>query len=173
MKLDLIKAAVRDIPDFPAKGIIFKDITPVLKSPELFRAAVDLLCEPYRENPPGLVVGIDARGFIFASAMAYRLGTGFVPIRKKGKLPHVTVSADYALEYGTATVEIHEDAAGPGDRVVVVDDLLATGGTLAAAVGLLQGLGAKVEGISVLIELAFLKGRAKLPGETVRALIQY
>jgi len=173
MKLDMIKAAVRDIPDFPEKGIIFKDITPVLKSPELFRAAVDLMCAPYRESPPDLVVGIDARGFIFASAMAYRLGTGFIPIRKKGKLPHVTVSADYALEYGTATVEVHEDAAGPGDRVVVVDDLLATGGTLAAAVGLLHGLGAKVEGVSVLIELAFLKGRSKLPGETVRALIEY
>jgi len=173
MSMEKIKAAIRDIPDFPEKGIVFKDITPLLQDAETFREAVDELCAPYRENPPALIVGIDARGFIFGAAMAYRLGTGFVPVRKKGKLPHVTVSADYTLEYGSATIEMHEDAIPTGTRVAIVDDLLATGGTLAAAADLVKRQGGQIAGISVLIELGFLSGRDKLPGETIHALISY
>ncbi|HOO76429.1 MAG TPA: adenine phosphoribosyltransferase [bacterium] len=173
MSVERIKEAVRDIPDFPEPGIIFKDITPVLADPVLFRETVDLMASPYGSAPPDLVVGIDARGFIFGAAMAYKLGAGFVPIRKEGKLPFRTRRVSYDLEYGTATVEIHEDAVRPGTRVLIVDDLLATGGTLDAAVELVRAHGGEIAGIAVLIELEFLKGRAKFPGLDVRALIRY
>jgi len=171
MGIARVEAAIRDIKDFPKEGIIFKDITPVLGSGELFAEVIDVMCKDYIDNPPDYIVGIESRGFIFGSAMAYKLGCGLVPVRKKGKLPYDTYEASYDLEYGTATVEIHTDALKRGDRVVVVDDLLATGGTAGAAVELLEKLGADIIGIDFLIELAFLNGREKLNGYNVNAQI--
>jgi adenine phosphoribosyltransferase len=171
MGIEQIEAAVRDIRDFPEPGIIFKDITPILGSVELFREVIDLMCKDYLDDSPDYIVGIDSRGFIFGSAMAYKLGCGFVPVRKKGKLPYTTYEASYALEYGSATVEIHTDALEKGDKVVIVDDLLATGGTVSASVDLIEKLGADIIGIDFLIELAFLNGREKLDGYKVNTLI--
>lgn len=168
-----IAERVRNIPDFPKPGIQFKDITPVLADPKLFAGAIDLLVANHVPGTIDAVVGIDARGFIFAAGAALKLKCGFVPIRKKGKLPYQTHEASYDLEYGSNTVAIHTDAVHPGSRVLLVDDLLATGGTAGAAIALLQKIGAKIVEASFLIELGFLQGRAKLDGVPVRSLIQY
>lgn len=170
---DKLRAAVRDVVDFPKPGIVFKDITPILADGKLFRDSVTLLCATAGDAKIDKVVGIDARGFIFASAVADRLGVGFVPVRKKGKLPWKTRQTAYALEYGEAIVELHEDAVKPGESVLLVDDLLATGGTAAAAVKLLDELGANLIGISVLIELSFLAGRTKLVPHPVHSILTY
>ena len=169
----LLRSAIRDVADFPKPGIVFKDITPVLADGELFRHSISLLCETAGGARIDKVVGIDARGFIFAAAVADRLGAGFVPIRKKGKLPWKTRQTAYSLEYGESIVELHEDAVLPGENVLLVDDLLATGGTAAAAVKLLDELGANLIAISVLIELGFLDGRAKLLPHTVNSILKY
>lgn len=170
---DSLRSAIRDVVDFPKPGIVFKDITPILANGPLFRRAIDLLCETTGGRKIDKVVGIDARGFIFASAVADRLGCGFVPVRKKGKLPWKTRQTAYALEYGEAIVELHEDAVKPGETVLLVDDLLATGGTAAAAVKLLDELGADFAGISFLIELSFLAGRSKLAPHTINSILAY
>ncbi len=171
--VDSIRAAIRDVVDFPKPGIVFKDITPVLADGKLFRQSISLLCDTVDGAKIDKVVGIDARGFIFAAAVADRLGSGFVPVRKKGKLPWKTRQTAYLLEYGESIVELHEDAVLPGESVLLVDDLLATGGTAAAAVKLLDELGAKLIGISVLIELEFLSGRAKLAPHKVTSILTY
>jgi adenine phosphoribosyltransferase len=168
-----LKAAVRDVPDFPKPGILFKDITPILADPELFRAAVDLFAERHRGKGIRKVAVIDARGFLFGSALAYQLGAGVVPIRKKGKLPFKTIEATYDLEYGSATLTVHVDAFAPGEPVLLVDDLLATGGTAAASASLIERAGGKVAEIDFLIELGFLKGRAKLTCYPVFAVIEF
>lgn len=168
---DPLLEALRDVPDFPKPGIVFKDITPLLADPALFRLTIDRLCAAAGGEAIDKIVGIDARGFIFGAAMAERLGTGFVPIRKSGKLPWKTRGRSYQLEYGEASIEIHEDAVAPGERVILVDDLLATGGTAAAAVELLGGLGAKLHCVAFLVELAFLGGRTKLDGQRVESLL--
>lgn len=168
-----IQDAIRDIPDFPKPGIQFKDITPVLADARLFSGAIDLMIEGFRPGMVDAVVGIDARGFIFAAAAAIRLEAGFVPIRKKGKLPYRTHEQDYALEYGTASVAVHVDALKPGARVLLIDDLLATGGTAAAAAALMKQLDAKILEVSFLIELGFLNGRKRLEGYPVRSLVTY
>ncbi len=173
MKTAALRAAIRDVVDFPKPGIIFKDITPILADGKLFHQSISLLCETTGGARIDKVVGIDARGFIFAAAVADRLGVGFVPVRKKGKLPWKTRQSAYSLEYGEAIVELHEDAVKPGESVLLVDDLLATGGTAAAAVKLLDELDANIVGISVLIELGFLQGRAKLAPHAVSAIISY
>lgn len=166
-----LRAAIRDVIDFPQPGIVFKDITPILGDGILFRRAIDLLCASAGDTRIDKVVGIDARGFIFASAVADRLGCGFVPVRKKGKLPWRTVQTSYTLEYGEAVVELHEDAVQPGETVLLVDDLLATGGTAAAAIRLLDKSGARLIGASFLIELSALGGRMLLGDCPVNAII--
>jgi adenine phosphoribosyltransferase len=168
-----IERAIRNIPDFPKPGIQFKDITPVLADARLFSGSIDLLTEKFKPGSVDAVVGIDARGFIFAAAAAVKLQAGFVPVRKKGKLPYQTHEQEYALEYGTATIAVHVDALKPGSRVLLIDDLLATGGTAAAAATLVKGLGAQILEISFLIELGFLNGRQKLKDYPVRSLIVY
>lgn len=168
-----LRASIRDVVDFPKPGIIFKDITPVLADGRLFHTSISLLCKTAGDTKIDKVVGIDARGFIFAAAVADRLGAGFVPVRKKGKLPWKTRQTAYSLEYGESIVELHEDAIAPGESVLVVDDLLATGGTAAAAVKLLDELGANIIAISVLIELEFLAGRSKLIPHTVHSILAY
>jgi adenine phosphoribosyltransferase len=165
--------AIRTIPDFPKPGIQFKDITPVLADARLFSGTIDLLTDKFKPGSVDAVVGIDARGFIFAAAAAVKLQAGFVPVRKKGKLPYQTHEQDYALEYGTATVAIHVDALKPGARVLLIDDLLATGGTAAAAAALVQRLGAQILEINFLIELGFLNGREKLKGYPVHSLVTF
>ena len=168
-----LEKAIRNIPDFPKAGIQFKDITPVLADPRLFSGSVDLLTDHFKPGQVDAVVGIDARGFIFAAAAAVKLQAGFVPIRKKGKLPYRTHEQEYDLEYGTATVAVHVDALKPGSRVLLIDDLLATGGTAAAAAALVKRLGARILEISFLIELGFLGGRQKLKDYPVRSLVVY
>jgi adenine phosphoribosyltransferase len=168
-----IERAIRNVPDFPKPGIQFKDITPVLADARLFSGSIDLLTEKFKPGSVDAVVGIDARGFIFAAAAAVKLRAGFVPVRKKGKLPYQTHEQEYALEYGTATIAVHVDALKPGSRVLLIDDLLATGGTAAAAATLVKGLGARILEISFLIELGFLNGRQKLKDYPVRSLIVY
>jgi len=168
-----IAQAIRNVPDFPKPGIQFKDITPLLSDARLFSGAIDLITQNFRPGSVDAVVGIDARGFIFAAAAAVKLQAGFVPVRKKGKLPYQTHEQDYALEYGTATVAIHVDALKPGSRVLLVDDLLATGGTAAAAAQLVSKLGANILEIGFLIELSFLNGRDKLKGYPIRSLVTY
>jgi len=170
---DELKAAVRDVPDFPIKGILFKDITPVLQNGKLFRQAVDAIADRQKGKNIRAVVGIDARGFIFAGAVAYKLGIGFIPVRKKGKLPYKTVAASYTLEYGSETSEMHVDAFQKGDNVIIVDDLLATGGTAMAAATLVKQLGGNIAEIDFLIELSFLKGRERLKDYNVFAEITY
>lgn len=162
MSIDALKAAIRDIPDFPVPGILFKDITPILADPRLFRQAIDLFADRHRSRGITKVAAIDARGFFFAGALCDRLGLGLVPIRKKGKLPYRTYEETYALEYGTATLSIHQDAFARGDRVLLMDDLLATGGTAAASVKLIERAGGTVVEADFLVELTFLNGRAKL-----------
>jgi len=168
-----IERAIRNIPDFPKAGIQFKDITPVLADPRLFAGSIALLTGHYKPGDVDAVVGIDARGFIFAAAAAMRLNAGFVPVRKKGKLPYKTEEQEYALEYGTATVAIHTDALKPGSRVLLIDDLLATGGTAAAAASLVRKLGAQILEITFLIELAFLNGRDRLKASPVRSIVTF
>lgn len=168
-----IERAIRNVPDFPKAGIQFKDITPVLADARLFAGAIDLLTDKHAPGTIDAVVGIDARGFIFAAAAATKLKAGFVPVRKKGKLPYATIEQDYALEYGHATVAMHTDALKPGARVLLIDDLLATGGTSAAAVGLIQKLGGNIVELGFLIELNFLAGREKLSGLPIRSLVVY
>jgi len=168
-----IERAIRNIPDFPKPGIQFKDITPVLADARLLAGCIDLLTDSFRPGTIDAVVGIDARGFIFAAAAALKLEAGFVPIRKKGKLPFQTHEQEYDLEYGSASVAVHVDALKPGSRVLLIDDLLATGGTAAAAAALVQRLGADILEISFLIELSFLHGRDKLKGCPVRSLVVY
>src|SRR5437899_3877726 len=168
-----IQNAIRNIPDFPKPGILFKDITPLLADARLFAGTIDFLTQPFSPGMIDAVVGIDARGFIFAAAAALKLEAGFVPVRKKGKLPYQTHEEDYALEYGTATVAMHVDALKPGSRVLLIDDLLATGGTAAAAAALVNRLGGKILEISFLIELSFLAGREKLKDYPIRSLVVY
>jgi adenine phosphoribosyltransferase len=173
--LDLapLRNAIRDVPDFPKPGIIFKDITPILADGELFRLSIDAFVQSAQDLGASKIVGIDARGFLFGAAVAYELGLGFVPVRKKGKLPYTCQSAAYTLEYGEAVVEMHSDALKPGERVVLIDDLLATGGTAAAAVKLIRQMGAELVQVQFLIELAFLDGRKNLPDTNVQAFLTY
>jgi adenine phosphoribosyltransferase len=170
---DALASRIRDVPDFPIPGILFRDITTLLQDPEAFKQAVDAMVAPFRGDKVDLVVGVESRGFIFATPVAYALGAGFVPVRKLGRLPAEAIRAEYELEYGTNTLEIHADAARPGQRVLVVDDLLATGGTAAASVDLVKRLGADVVGLSFLIELGELHGRKRLGGERVHSVIRY
>jgi len=170
---DQLRAAVRDVPDFPKPGIIFKDITPILSDASLFKQAISEFCQAVGDTKIDKVVGIDARGFIFGAAIADRLNAGFIPIRKKGKLPWQTHQLAYSLEYGESVVEVHKDAINPGESVILVDDLLATGGTAVAAVELLKRLDAKLVGIHFLIELSFLNGRDKLPQNLIHSILTY
>src|SRR3989449_11006663 len=171
--MDDLKKLIREVPDFPKPGINFYDITTLLKHPEGLRKTVDALAAEFEGDKIDVVVGIEARGFIFAPALAYRLAAGFVPVRKPKKLPAKTAQVTYELEYGTDTLEIHEDAVKPGQHVLVCDDLLATGGTASATVKLVRQLGGDVTGAAFAVELSFLNGRAKLPGLDVFSLIQY
>ena len=164
-------AAMRDIPDFPKPGIIFKDITPILQDPGLFRLAIEHLSLPWRDCGVTAIAAIEARGFILGGAMARQLNCGFIPIRKKGKLPWRTVSISYALEYGTDTLEIHADAVPSGGRILLVDDVLATGGTAQAAAELIRNVGGQLVGLQFLLELGFLQGRHRLPELTVKSLL--
>ncbi|HEX6444586.1 MAG TPA: adenine phosphoribosyltransferase [Streptosporangiales bacterium] len=166
-----IAAAIRDVPDYPKPGVVFKDITPVLAEPAAFAAVVDTFVEWYAAEEIDKVVGVEARGFILAAPVAYRLGAGFVPARKQGKLPRATVAQSYALEYGEATVEIHGDAIAPGERVAVLDDVLATGGTARAAVDLVRRVGGELVGFGCLLELSFLSGRSQLGDVPFRTLL--
>ena len=168
-----IERLIRAIPDFPIPGILFRDITPLLADPQGFKATIDLFVDRYRDAKVEAVVGIEARGYMLGAPVAYALGAGFVPVRKPGKLPGEKFSEEYALEYGTNTLEIHADAVGHGHRVLVIDDLLATGGTIAATLRLLEKLGANVVGTAVLIELEALNGRAALAGTELTSFIKY
>ena len=164
---------IRDVQDFPQQGVLFKDITPMLQDGSAFHAAIDRLAAHYAGAGIQTVVGVESRGFIFGAPLAYQLNCGFVPVRKFGKLPNETISVEYALEYGTNVVEVHKDAIKPGERVLIVDDLLATGGTVSAAIELVETLGGHIAGIAFLVELTFLKGRDHLKGHDVFALIKY
>ena len=171
--MELLKSKIRHVPDFPKPGILFYDVTTLLRDPEGFRQTIDSMATPYRDRGIGLVVGVESRGFIIGAAVADRLGAGFVPVRKLGKLPSACIRASYDLEYGSDSLEMHRDAIEQGQRVLIVDDLLATGGTAKATVDLVKQLGGQVEGVAVLIELTDLNGRAKLAGEHVTAVLQY
>lgn len=168
-----LKKLIREIPDYPKPGILFYDVTTLLKDKKGFHALIDRLCDHYKSHHIDIVAGIEARGFIFAPALAYRLGAGFVPVRKPKKLPAKTASVSYALEYGTDTLEIHQDAVQKGQKVLVCDDLLATGGTAAATVQLIRGLGGVVDGAAFAVELTFLNGRKKLHDLDIFTMIQY
>jgi adenine phosphoribosyltransferase len=168
-----LKTRIRHVPDFPKAGILFYDVTTLLRDPEGFKLAIDAMSEPYRGAGVSLVVGIESRGFILGAAVADRIGAGVVPVRKVGKLPSTTIRVSYDLEYGSDSLEMHSDAVEPGQRVLIVDDLLATGGTARAAVDLVKKLGGDVHGVAVLIELVALNGREKLKGEQLRAVLQY
>src|SRR5262250_3639428 len=173
MELAELRAKIREIKNFPTEGILFKDITTLLKDGPAFRYVVDHLAERYQQEKVEIVVGIESRGFIFAGALAHQLRAGFVPVRKLGKLPGKTIEVEYELEYGRDALAMHEDAITPGQRVLAVDDLLATGGTMAATLRLIEQLGGKVIGVAFMIELAFLKGREKLKDYPLHALIGY
>ena len=173
MSVETLKTAIRDIPDFPKPGIIFKDITPILKDPEFFREAVSLLADGHAGKGIRKVAVIDARGFLFGTAVAHQIGAGVVPIRKQGKLPYKTYEQQCELEYGTAVLAVHVDAFDKGEPVLLIDDLLATGGTAAAAAQLVEKAGGKIREIAFLIELGFLKGRAKLTRYPVRSIIRF
>jgi adenine phosphoribosyltransferase len=173
MDLEQVKALVRDVPDFPQEGIVFKDITPLLADELAFSTVIDLIVVHFGRGNVDKVVGIEARGFILASPVAYHFGAGFVPVRKKDKLPWETEAAEYSLEYGTATLEVHKDAVRPGERVLVVDDVLATGGTARATAELIERIGGKVVGLAFLIELGFLNGREQLEGYDLFTLLKY
>jgi len=168
-----LQGYIRSIPDWPKKGILFRDITPLLAEPKAFTAAVDALCAGFTEQGVDYVAAVEARGFIFGAAVAERLGAGFVPIRKKGKLPFKTETITYDLEYGTDTLQVHSDAVGNEAKVLMVDDLLATGGTMAAACKLIEKIGGKIAGITFLIELRYLAGRSKLQGYNISSVISY
>jgi len=170
-----LKSKIREIPDWPEKGVNFKDITPLLQDKKAFRFAINELCKPFdsAQGKPDIIVGIDARGFILSAAMAYKLNTGLVIIRKKGKLPHKTISQEYTLEYATNTIEMHEDSIKKGQKVLLVDDVLATGGTMEATAQMVGKLGGQIIGISFLIELDALKGREKLKDYKVESLVHY
>ncbi|MFH1465961.1 MAG: adenine phosphoribosyltransferase [Pseudomonadota bacterium] len=169
----LIRESIRDIPDFPKPGIVFKDITPLLADPAAFKEVLDRFVERYADRKLDRIVGIESRGFIFGAPLADRLNVGFVPVRKPGKLPYRTVSEEYSLEYGTDSIEIHADAVPAGGRVLIVDDLLATGGTAAAAASLVRKVGGEVEELAFVVELGFLNGREKLGGLPVFSLVNY
>jgi adenine phosphoribosyltransferase len=171
--LEALKSKIRHVPDFPKPGILFYDVTTLLRDPDGFRMALEAMSQPYSNRNIDLVVGIESRGFILGAAVADRLGAGFVPVRKQGKLPAATVRATYDLEYGSDSLEMHRDAIQPGQRVLIVDDLLATGGTAKATVGLVQDAGGRIEGAAFLIELAALNGRARLPGVPLTVVIEY
>ncbi|MBI1979343.1 MAG: adenine phosphoribosyltransferase [Elusimicrobia bacterium] len=168
-----LKDAIRDIPDFPKKGIIFKDITTLLSRGDIFKQVVDQIADHFKSKKIDTVTGIESRGFIFGAPVAYKLDAGLVPIRKKGKLPYKTISATYSLEYGTDTLEMHEDAIQPGTKVLIVDDLLATGGTARATAELVEKAGGTIVGLAFVIELEFLKGRKNLNGYDIFSLIKY
>lgn len=168
-----LKSKIRSIPDWPQKGVIFRDITPLLKSPRHFRYAIDQLAKPYLRKKVDVVVGIDARGFILAAALAYKLKTGLAIIRKKGKLPWQIIAQRYKLEYAMETIEMHKDAIRKGQKVLLVDDVLATGGTMKATIDLVKKLGGQIVGVDFLINLTFLGGEEKLKGFKIRSLIQY
>lgn len=171
--VERIKAVIRDVPDFPKKGIVFKDITPLLADNAAFAGAIKCMAAKYKSRGITKVLGIEARGFLLAAPIAMELGAGIVPVRKKGKLPYRTVSETYALEYGEDTLQMHEDAVRKGEKVLIVDDVLATGGTAKAVVALVERLGGKVEALAMLIELEFLNGRKKLAGRDIFSLIKY
>jgi len=171
--MESLKSLIRNVPDFPKPGILFYDITTLLADGDGLRQSIDALANPYQGQSIDLVVGIESRGFIFGTAVADRLGVGFAPVRKPGKLPAKTVSVEYELEYGTDVLEMHEDAVREGQRVLVVDDLLATGGTAKAVVNLLVGRGAEIQALAFLIELEFLPGRQKLAGQTIHSVLRY
>ncbi len=171
--MNALKNRIRHVPDFPKPGILFYDVTTLLRDPEGFKQSIDALATPYQGQGISLVVGIESRGFILGAAVADRLGAGFVPVRKVGKLPHTTVRVSYALEYGTDSLEMHSDAIDKGQKVLIVDDLLATGGTARATVDLVRQIGGEVAGVAVLIELIALNGRSKLQDEQVMAVLQY
>lgn len=168
-----LRARIREIPDFPKPGILFYDITTLLKDRAAYRSAIELMLAPYRDERIDLVVGMESRGFIFSAAMAFELGAGLVPVRKLGKLPAETITVEYALEYGSNTLEIHRDAIEPGQRVLIVDDLLATGGTVRGTIDLVERLQGEVVGLGFLVELDFLKGRDRLQGQRVESVIRY
>jgi adenine phosphoribosyltransferase len=171
--VESLRAKIREIPDFPKPGILFYDITTLLKDADAFHESIEMLTEPWLDKNVDLVVGMESRGFIFSAPMAYQLKAGFVPVRKLGKLPAETVSVEYALEYGTNTLEVHKDAILPGQRVLVVDDLLATGGTVLGTIELVKQLKAEVVGLAFLVELLFLKGRERLGDHETHSVIQY
>ena len=168
-----LKDYIREIPDFPRQGILFRDITPLLKEPNAFRYVIDAFEQRYLDRPIDVVIGIEARGFLFAAPLAFRLEKPLVPVRKEGKLPFETLAVKYALEYGDSAVEVHTDAIVPGQRVLVVDDLLATGGTLAAAARLVEATGGELAGLAVVVELVDLRGRERLRGYDLTSLVQY
>jgi adenine phosphoribosyltransferase len=173
MSAEDLRAKIREIPDFPKPGILFYDITTLLKDGPAFREAIDLMLEPYKDEQIDIVVGMESRGFIFSAPMAYQLNAGLVPVRKLGKLPAETLTVEYALEYGSNTLEIHRDAIQAGQKVLVVDDLLATGGTVRGTVELIERLKGSVVGLAFLVELDFLKGRERLDGRRVTSVVQY
>ena len=173
MSAEDLRAKIREIPDFPKPGILFYDITTLLKDAGAFKESIELMLEPFGDKKPDMVVGMESRGFIFAAPMATELGAGFVPVRKLGKLPAETASVEYALEYGTNTLEIHKDAIAPGQKVLIVDDLLATGGTVLGTIELVKQLKAEVVGLAFLVELLFLKGRDRLDGHEIHSVIRY
>jgi adenine phosphoribosyltransferase len=171
--MEALKQKIRSIPDFPKPGILFYDVTTLLRDPEGFRQSIEAMCQPYPKGSVDLIVGIESRGFILGAAMADRLGAGFVPVRKLGKLPGKTVRVSYSLEYGTDSLEMHRDAIEKGQRVLIVDDLLATGGTAAAVTKLVRQLGGDLVGLAFLVELGFLPGRQKLEGENLHVVLHY
>jgi adenine phosphoribosyltransferase len=173
MSAEALREKIREIPDFPKPGILFYDITTLLKDPAAYKEAIDLMLEPYQDEPVDLVVGMESRGFIFSAPMAYQLDAGLVPVRKLGKLPAETITVEYALEYGSNTLEIHRDAVQPGQKVLIVDDLLATGGTVKGTIELIERLKGEVIGLAFLVELEFLKGRERLDGRRVTSVIKY
>jgi adenine phosphoribosyltransferase len=173
VSVETLRAEIREVPDFPKPGILFYDITTLIKQPQPFAEAIDLMVAPFKDQKVDVVVGMESRGFIFSAPMAIALGAGFVPVRKLGKLPGETISVEYALEYGTNTLEIHKDAISAGQRVLVVDDLLATGGTVLGTIELIRQLKADIVGLSFLVELLFLKGRDRLSDYDIHSIVQY
>jgi adenine phosphoribosyltransferase len=173
VSVETLRAEIREVPDFPKPGILFYDITTLIKKPAAFKEAIDLMVAPFKDKKVDVVVGMESRGFIFSAPMALALGAGFVPVRKLGKLPGETISVEYALEYGTNTLEIHKDAIGAGQKVLVVDDLLATGGTVLGTIELIRQLKAEIVGLSFLVELLFLKGRDRLSDYDIHSIVQY
>jgi len=173
MNNSLLEKSIRNIPDFPKSGILFRDVTTLIQNKDAFKKSVDLLSKKYKSRGFNKVVGVEARGFIFGAAVAHKIGAGFVPVRKKGKLPYKTISTTYELEYGTDTLEIHKDAIAPGEKVLIIDDLLATGGTVKAVTELVNQLGGKILGIGFVIELVDLKGKEKLKDYPIFSLIKF